>query len=570
MSSTLPDSALKFMDWNWSQIEPYYQDLTDRPLDTANVGDWLADWSRLGELLGETFNRLYIATSLDTTDQVAVKRYQAFLDDIYPQMEAADQQLREKLLNSKLEPEGFEVPLRDMRAEVEIFQEDNLPLLTQELKLGNEYDKIIGAQTVTWEGEEITLAQLKPVYQDTNREKREQAWRMAANRQLADRDAINELWAKFMDLRQKIGQNAGLPDYRAYRWKQMLRFDYTPEDCARFHHAIERVAVPAAERILEKRRHRLGVETLRPWDLEVDPYGLPPLRPFKDVDELVNQAAIIFHQVDPQLGVYFKTMQSEGLLDLDNRKGKAPGGYCEELQVIRRPFIFMNAVGLDDDVQTLLHEGGHAFHVFETANLPYIQQRQVGLEFAEVASMSMELLAAPYLDKEAGGFYSPADAARARIESLEKAILFWPYMAVVDAFQHWVYENHALASDPSNCDEKWAELWGRFMPGVDWTDLEQEMMTGWHRKLHIHVVPLYYIEYGLAQLGAFQVWQNATEDQAGAVDAYRQALSLGSTLPLPQLFAAAGANFAFDEETLQQAVNQAETTIAELEPIAGY
>ena len=570
MSSTLPDSALKFMEWNWSQIEPYYQDLTDRPLDTANAEDWLADWSRLGELLGETFNRLYIATSLDTSDQVAEKRYQAFLDDIYPQMEAADQQLKEKLLSSKLEPVGFEIPLRDMRAEVEIFQEDNLPLLTQELKLGNEYNKIIGAQTVTWEGEEITLAQLKPVYQDTNREKREQAWRMAANRQLADREAINELWAKFMDLRHKIGQNAGLPDYRAYRWKQMLRFDYTPNDCAQFHHAIERVAVPAADGILEKRRHRLGVETLRPWDLEVDPYGLPPLRPFKDVGELVSQAAIIFHQVEPQLGVYFKTMQSEGLLDLDNRKGKAPGGYCEELQVIRRPFIFMNAVGLDDDVQTLLHEGGHAFHVFETANLPYIQQRQVGIEFAEVASMSMELLAAPYLDKEAGGFYSPADAARARIESLEYDIRFWPYMAVVDAFQHWVYENHALASAPSNCDGKWAELWGRFMPGVDWTDLEQEMMTGWHRKLHIHVAPLYYIEYGLAQLGAFQVWQNATEDQAGAVDAYRQALSLGSTLPLPQLFAAAGANFAFDEETLQQAVNQAETTIAELETIAGY
>jgi oligoendopeptidase F len=570
MFSNLPDSALEFMDWNWSQIKPYYQDLTDRPLDTANVADWLADWSRLGELLGETFNRLYIATSLDTTDQVAEKRYQAFLDDIYPQMKAADQQLKEKLLSSKLEPVGFEIPLRDMRAEVDIFQENNLPLLTQELKLGNEYDKIIGAQTVTWEGEEITLMQLKPVYQDTNREKRERAWRMASNRQLADREAINELWAKFMDLRQKIGRNAGLSDYRAYRWKQMLRFDYTPEDCAQFHHTIERVAVPAAERILEKRRHRLGLESLRPWDLEVDPYGLTPLRPFKDVDELVNQTAIIFHQVDPQLGVYFKTMQSEGLLDLDNRKGKAPGGYCEELQVIRRPFIFMNAVGLDDDVQTLLHEGGHAFHVFETANLPYIQQRQVGLEFAEVASMSMELLAAPYLDKGAGGFYSPADAARSRIESLEKAVLFWPYMAVVDAFQHWVYKNHALASDASNCDVKWAELWVRFMPGVDWTDLEQEMMTGWHRILHIHVAPLYYIEYGLAQLGAFQVWQNAAEDQAGAVDAYRQALSLGSTLPLPQLFAAAGANFAFDEENLQQAVNQADTTIAELETIAGY
>jgi oligoendopeptidase F len=227
----------------------------------------------------------------------------------------------------------------------------------------------------------------------------------------------------------------------------------------------------------------------------------------------------------------------------------------------------MNAVGTHDDVQTLLHEGGHAFHVFESASMPYLQQLHVNFEFAEVASMGMELLSAPYLTADQGGFYSPEDAARARSQYLEESICFWPYMAVVDAFQHWVYENHNEASNPDNCDMKWFELWERFMPGEDWSGLEQEKMTGWHLKSHIHMDPFYYIEYGLAMLGAFQVWQNAIEDQAGAVADYRSALSLGGTASLPQLFTTAGIEFAFDAETLQQAVVLAEKTIAELDTI---
>ena len=233
-------------------------------------------------------------------------------------------------------------------------------------------------------------------------------------------------------------------------------------------------------------------------------------------------------------------MRREKLLDLGNRKGKAPGGYCTQFQVAKRPFIFANAVGLHDDVQTLLHEAGHAFHAFEASHLPYYQQWDVSMEFAEVASMGMELLAAPYLPAQEDSFYSEPEAARARVEHLEGLILFWPYMAVVDAFQHWVYENHAAAADAKNCDAKWAELWRRFMPGVDWSGLDNEMMTGWHRKLHIYHYPFYYVEYGLAQLGAVQVWRNALEDQSDAVAHYRAALSLGGTVPLPELYAAAG------------------------------
>ncbi len=567
MFTSLPDNAFEFIEWSWPQIEPYYQDLRDRPIDAANISNWLSDWSRLTALLEERYNRSYVATTVDTTDEAAEKRLKAFLDEIYPHYQAAEQTLKEKLLASRLEPQGFEMPLRKMRAEAEIFCQENLPLLADEIKLANEYDKIIGAQTVTWDGEEVTLVQLRPVYQETDRERRERAWRLEMDRYLADRQAINDLWVKCMDLRGQLAKNAAFPDYRAYRWKQLHRFDYTAQDCYRFHQAIEEVVVPAMKRILERRRVRLGVERLRPWDLEVDPHGRPPLRPFREIAQLESSTAAIFKQVDPKLGEYFEIMLSENLLDLDNRKGKAPGGYCTEFDVVHQPFIFMNAVGVHDDVQTLLHEGGHAFHVFESAHLPYIQQRAYGSEFAEVASISMELLASPYLTVEQGGFYTPQETARVRIENLEFAINFWPYMAVVDAFQHWVYENHAAASDPGNCDAKWGELWERFMVGQDWSDLEEAKITGWHRKLHIHQDPFYYIEYGLAELGAFQVWRNSLQDQTEAVAAYRRALSLGGTAPLAQLFETAGARFAFDADILQEAVDLAENVIEELEAI---
>ena len=568
MFSTLPTTVDEFLNWPWAQIEPYFQDLQTRPLDAATVVAWLSDWTRLEARILEAYQRLYVAITVDTTDALAQQRYTDFLDKIYPQTQAAGQTLKEKLLASGLEAGGFEMPLRYLRAEAQIFRQANLPLLTDELKLCTEYDRIVGAQTVTWDSDEITVPQLEPVYQEHDRQRRERAWRLAMGRWLEDRQAINQLWAQFIDLRGQIAANADLPDYRAYRWQQLLRFDYTPQDCAHFHNAIEEVVVPAVQRLNEKRRRALGVETLRPWDLNVGISGRPPLHPFQQVKQLVEGAAAIFARVDPQLRAYFEIMRQEGLLDLENRKGKAPGGYCTAFPVAHRPFIFMNTVGIHDDVQTLLHEGGHAFHVFETAHLPYVQQTQVGMEFAEVASMAMELLAAPYLADANAGFYTPQQAAQARIEYLDSALHFWPYMAVVDAFQHWVYENPAAARHAGQCDAQWLELWQRFMPGTDWSGLEDMLVSGWQRKLHILQSPFYYVEYGMAQLGAFQVWRNARSDQAGAVAAYRQALSLGGTVSLPELYAAAGAKFAFDAGTLRQAVDLAEQTLAELEPVA--
>lgn len=563
--TVLPPSALPILGWEWSDYQPYIDALLARPLDAAGLDAWMRDWTRVSELIDEAYARLHVAQTVNTADEEADRRYRRFLETIFPAAMDAGQKLKEKLLASGLTPADFIRPLMNMKTEAEIFREANLPLLTQERILSSQYDKITGAQTVEWEGREITIVQLRPVYQEPDRPRRECAWRLAAARQLADRTAINDLWKKMLDLRGQMARNADFPDYRAFRWRQFLRFDYTPADCETFQRAIARVVVPAAARLDEKRRRQMGVATLRPWDLDVDPLGRPPLKPFAGAAELEAGAARIFDAVDPELGNFFRIMREEKLLDLENRKGKAPGGFCTTFSAVDRPFIFMNAVGVHDDVQTLLHEGGHAFHVFQTAHLPYEQQKEVPMEFAEVASMSMELLSAPYLTRDRGGFYSPAEAARARIQHLEANIRFWPYMAVVDAFQHWVYTHQAQAADPAACDAQWGELWRRYLPSVDYSGLEDELVTGWQRKLHIHKYPFYYVEYGLAQLGAAQVWRNALKDQAGAVAAYRRALSRGGLDSLPGLFAAAGAVFAFDAGPLAEMVQLMENTIAELE-----
>jgi oligoendopeptidase F len=572
MIKNLPATTQALFAWKWADIEPYYTELAARPLAKENVEQWLTDWTRLGEKIEELYSRLSVATSVNTADKAADKRMNKFLDTIFPPAMACEQKLKEKLLASKLEPKGFKIPLRNMRAEADLFRASNLPLLADEQKLSIEFDKIYGAQTVKWEGEEITLTRLAMVFGQPDRARREKAWHLKAERQLADRKAINDLWQKFMDVRARIAKNAGKPSFREFAWQQKLRFDYTPADCKSFADAIEKVVVPAATRIYEKRRKALGLDVLRPWDLvdgwysrPTPPAGNPQLKPFASIDELKTRTSEIFHRVDPVLGGYFDSTVADGLCDLDNRKNKAPGAYCTSYTSLRKPFVFVNAVGVHDDVATTLHESGHSFHVYETASLPYIQQLAVPMEFAEVASMGMELLASPYLTRENGGFYTGAEAARARTEHLERMLLFWPFMAVVDAFQQWVYENPKQGIKPAACDKKWGELWDRFIPAVDYSGLEDVKVTGWHRKLHIHQVPFYYVEYGLAQLGAVQIFGNAIKNQEKAVADYRKALALGGTVTLPELFATAGAKFGFDVPTVRKAVDLMEKVINDLE-----
>jgi oligoendopeptidase F len=570
----LPTTPQDIINLTWAELQPYASVLETRPLTADNLKQWLLDWTALADRVSDMSSRLYLATTINTADEQAEQRFANFLDNLYPAAMNAEQKLKVKLLASGLHTEGFEIPLRNMRAEAELFREENLPLLAEQQKLNMNYDKIIGAQSVTWEGQEYTISRFRQKLHNPDRSQREKVWRTIIDRQMADRQTINELWQKYMELRGRIAANAGLPSYREFSWKRHLRFDYTPQDCQTFHQAIEKVVVPAAKRIYERRRQELGLDKLRPWDMSdgwfdrpVEGSGKKQLEPFKTIEEFQKKTATIFEQVDPQLGNYFRSMLAEKAMDLDNRKNKAPGAYCTSFDVIRKPFVFMNAVGRQADVQTLLHESGHAFHTFEAGALPYSQQQTVPMEFNEVASMAMELLAAPYLTSEYGGFYTEKEAAQARIEHLEGEILFWPFMAVVDAFQHWVYENPQAGSDPQNCDAKWADLWQRYIPVVDWSGLEEERNTGWHRKLHIHQVPFYYVEYGLAQLGAVQIFANALQDQAKAVASYRKALALGGTVSLPELFAAAGGKFGFDAETVQKAVTVMENTVETLRKI---
>ncbi len=560
--AVLPTNAYDLLTWDWSRLEPYYHDLQTRDLQPDTLDSWLSDWARLGKLFDESYWRLWVDTTLDTTDTAAEQRFNAFLEDLQTPAKAADQPLRQKLLDSGLQPAHFAVPLRNLRTEADLFRAENLPLLNREQVLSADYDRIKSLQTVDWDGREQTLVELYPQQLHPDRTLREKAWRLTADRQAADRTAIDALWQQFMAVRGQLATNAGFSNYRDYRWRQLLRLDYTPDDCLRFHDAIEQVIVPLAERIYARKRQQMNLDALRPWDTEVDPLGRPALQPFTTSAELQSRVAHIFEQIDPRLGKYFAAMRHGNMLDLDNRKGKMPSAYCAGFFVQKQPFVFMNVVGTHEDLMTLLHECGHAFHVFQCAHWPWHQQLEIGTEFHEVASNTLELLGAPYLAE--AGFYSEADATRARLQHLETLVCFWPYMAVVDAFQHWVYTHHADATDPAACDAQWRSLWGRFMRGVDWSGLDNILADGWRMKLHIHQVPFYYVDYGLAQLAAVQIWQRSWQDRAQAVADYLHALSLGGTATLPDLYAAAGAKLAFDAPTLQTAADFIEAEMVRL------
>jgi len=563
---SIPKSIDEIDPCQWATFQPFFEALQETEISSEERRLWLENWSALLSLISEAINWIYIQKTADTTDEKVERAFLDYIENVAPQVQVADQALKERLLNLDLsDMPDMALVVRNLRDEVDLFREENVPLKTELAKLENEYDKLTGSLSTDWDGEEKNLNQLNALLKDKDRAIRERAWKTVMGLWDSRRDDLNQLYADMLVLRRQLADNADLPDYRAYAFREFARFDYTPEDCFIFHEAIETAVVPAARRIYEKKRQRLGLDKLRPWDVDVDTSDAPSLTPYQGQDELIQGSLNILNQVDPALGRHFATMAEENLLDLDTRQGKALGGYCIELQVRKRPFIFMNGVGIHDDVQTMLHEAGHAFHVFEGADLPLIWQGNPPMEFCEVASMSMELMAAPYLTKENGGFYSVSEAARARIEHLEGVIMFLPYMAVVDAFQHWVYTHPDEAVNSAACDKAWDDLWLRFMPDIDWTGFEEIRMSGWHRKLHIFTVPFYYIEYGMAQIGALQVWQNAIQNEETAVAAYREALALGGTQTLPELFSAAGAEFRFDTALLGELIILIEQTISDLE-----
>jgi len=577
MLKNFPTDYKVAMEWQWSDWQPHFQVLVDADVTADTVENWLSAWKTVEDMSNEVAARMNAEKNADTSDEEAESRFKNFIATIAPEMEKVEDTLNRKLVDSGVIPAELAIPTRAIETWIKNFREENLPIQTKLQGLSIEYSKINGAQTVEWDGEEITITQLQKVFREQDRDRREKAWYLMQERLWQDRDAVNNLWKQFMDGRLEMAKNAGFDDFRSYIWEQRGRFDYTPEQALEFCDAIAEVVVPAAARLREKGRLQLGYDSLRPWDmlqhsfgLAVDPLGREALKPYDTIEEFIDKGEAIFTQVDPELGGYFRMMKEDQLLDLDNRKNKAPGGYCTRFPVSERPFIFMNAVGLDGDVRTLLHEAGHAFHVFSTLGLPYHMLSQfshIPMEFAEVGSMAMELLATPYLTEDKGGYFSNTDAAQFRADHLRNIIYFWPYMAVTVAFQHWVYTNHEAATDPDNCDAKYLELWHKYIPGIDWGDDEKYIVNRWRKQGHIFGAPFYYIEYGLAQLGAVQVWANSLDNQAEALKQYRHALALGGTATLPDLFEAAGAKLSFDAATLQKAVDLIEGTIHQLEPV---
>jgi oligoendopeptidase F len=534
----------------WGQIEPWYQRLLERPIETSEALEgWLTDLGELNAAVSQEGVRRYVAMTCQTDDKEREAAHLAWVRDVEPNLKTIQHALRSKYLDSpqraSLPPERYRVFDRAQQNRRALFREANVPRETQLAELEQQYQKTIGAMTVEFQGKEYTPAQMAPFLEETDRSLRQEAWELVAERRLADRDVLDNLFDQMLRLRVEIAHEAGFKSYTDYAYRSRERFDYGVADVVRFQEAIERVVVPLARRIQEERRVALELEALRPWDLSVDPQGRPPLRPFQESAALVEGTLAIFTAVDPELGAQFEYLRSHDLLDLANRKGKAPGGYQTTLEENRLPFIFMNAVGIDSDLRTLLHEGGHAFHALAARGEPLAAYREAPIEFCEVASMAMELLGA----RDTRVFYSPADADRSYRQLLEGTVLILPWIATVDAFQHWIY-----AHPGHNREERrdaWANLMDRFGGSVDWSEYEDARASAWHRQLHIFLYPFYYVEYGIAQLGALQVWRRALLDRPAAVAAYRRALALGGARPLPELFAAAGIRFDFQEETIR-------------------
>lgn len=533
--------------------------------DVGALEKWCHDYSETMACLFEESSRRFVEHTCHTDDESVKARYLEWIEKFRPvlrkEMFELDRKLAESSLASELPPAEFDMWLRSVKNSNELFRDENIPLETEETKLEAQYDETIGAMTVEFDGESRTLPYMSRILEETDRERRETAFRAIWDRFLQDADTFDSIFDAQLACRTKIAANAGFDDYRAFRFRQLERFDYGPDDCLRFHEAIESVVVPLAKKRQERRREQLGLGALRPWDTSVDPEGRAPLRPFDGGDQLITGCRKIFGLVDPALGEHFQVLIDHELLDLESRKGKAPGGYQATFQESRRPFIFMNAAGLQRDVETLLHEGGHAFHSLEANRHDLTANRDSPIEFAEVASMSMELLAAPHL----GEFYgSEEEVRRARIDHLEGILTLFPWVAMIDGFQHWIYTHpgHSV----SERRDAWLGIMDRFGTGlVDWTGLEEVKANRWKRQSHLFGVPFYYVEYAIAQLGALQVWRNYREDPGKAISDYRAGLSLGNTRPLRELFAATGIQFDFSEQNLAELLTLVDAEIESLE-----
>jgi oligoendopeptidase F len=528
-----------------------FEQLANRPLDNSDgFEQWLLDRSELEAAFDQHRAILYIQMTCQTDNTDYAGAYQAFIENVASAVKPLIDQLNRKMIDA-VDTLGFNDPHYDVyfqtvRSDIELFREENTPLQTQDDLLSQQYQTVTGAMTVQFRGEELPIAKMRKFLYESDRQTRQEAWQAEAQRRLEDKDTLDEIFDKMIALRHQIAQNAGFTNYRDYKFKDYHRFNYTPEDCKQFHTATETYLVPLLRQLHQHRAKQMQLKLLKPWDTVADPRGAEPLVPADNLTDFLQGLMKMFDRVDPEFGRQFKMMDETGLLDLESRKGKAPGDYQSTLNEVRKPFIFGNTIGNNSDLRLMTHEGGHAFHALACAHDPLLAYRHAPIEFCEVASMSMELLAATHLDV----FYNESEQKRWWCEQLEMTIFLLLKVATIDAFQYWLYENPSHTR--TQRDKKWIELDERFSSGlIDWTGLHAERASFWLRVLHFFQVPFYYIEYGIAQLGALGIWLQSKDDMTLAVNNYKKALSLGGSRPLPELFEAAGLPFDFSEKTIQ-------------------
>ena len=551
-----------FRATSWQDIQPFYEKLLARPLSSLSaLRQWFLDRDELEGALAEDAGWRYIRMTCDTTDETHRANYEALVREILPEKVALSHQLNEKALESPhaqdLQQEtGFGILLRCLANSLRIYHPDNVPLLTQIKLKAQEYGQIVGAMIVQLKGETLTMQQAAVYLEGADRAWREAVYTQIGQRRLEAKDSLDEVYSTLIRDRHQMALNTGFKNFRDYAFVSLNRFDYTPEDCFTFHRAVEKEVVPLLTDLAQERQAVLGIDVLRPWDHQADLTGQPPLRPFRDTAELLQKTITVFERVDPFLGDCLRTMREMKHFDLASRKGKAPGGYNYPLHETGVPFIFMNATATFRDVIVLMHEGGHAVHSFLMQDLPLHDFKYVPSELAELASMSMELITIDHWDVF---FAEEADLQRAKKEHLVRIIEVLAWVATIDQFQHWVYEHPHHT--PTQRLAAWNEIFDRFADQVtDWTGLEAYKDVLWQKQLHLFEVPFYYIEYGIAQLGALAAWKRYKEQPEQGLKQYLEALKLGYTQSVPDVYATAGIPFDFSSahinELIQFAKNQ--------------
>jgi len=554
------------MKFVWDDLNRVFEELDSRPLSSeADLESWLLDEAELDAYLYEQRAVRYFNSTRQTDNPNYTKAYEEYTEFYEPKLKLASFKLLQRYVASQFRGQlpGQVYGLEDRRRQsaVSIFREENVDLEKKDSGLSQEYYRTTGAMTVSFRGQERTLEQMSKFYEVPNRAVREEAWRLSSGRALVDSEALDSIYSEMVALRDKAASNSGFDNYRDYIFVKKDRFDYTPADCEEFHKGVEEAIVPLSRDIDRARAERMGIDVLRPWDLEVDPAGREALRPFDQVPALMSGTARVLARVDTELSSYFQRMVDLQLLDLESRKGKAPGGYQEELSEVRLPFIFMNAVGKEEDVRTLLHECGHSFHTFlmRKAMLPFFNGgANMPNEFSEVASMTMEIITGEHYE---GVFYNREDAKRSNWKEAVENVKLFTWVATIDAFQHWVYTHPVHSKDERA--KAWVATFNRFCGLESYEGLESSRAYRWQRQLHLFEVPFYYIEYGIALTGALGIWSRYRNNPKDAIEAYKSALSLGCARSLPELFEAAGVEWGFGPATLRRIAGELSSAVRE-------